>query len=321
MFTPPSTAYTEHPPAKLVGLRDWTIVLDLKTLPPLRFGRILSYSRDEHDFNLNIDQFWDDVIIRIRTGKDGRSREIGIAKAADPASERKVSLAVEYDGQTISIYLDGQRKALQRIGSIDYSSWDSSFPLVLGSQTDGENGWRGVIYRLAVVGRAVRPDELQNIPTKIPVILLYSFDEHTGLVTRDRSAVNQTSISWPELFIPYARTILQSPRDYWPKYGRPSPSDIIANVLIYLPIGYLLASWLRRRGKPWFGIASPILGGFGLSLTVEIVQAYLPSRYSSTVDVITNTIGTIIGVYLLRSGWVEALMKYFGLSFKQPHTG
>jgi VanZ family protein len=316
MFTPPSTAYTDQPPAKLVGLRQWTIVLEFKTLPPLRVGRILSYSGDEHNFNLSIDQFWDDIILRVRTGKDGRSRELGIAKVADPANERRVSLALEYDGQTISAYLDGRRKALQRIGLIDYSSWDTSSPLILGSQPNGENGWYGVIYKLAVVGRTVRPDELENIPTTIPVTLLYAFDERTGMATRDQSAVNRTSLSWPERFIPYARTILQSPRDYWPKYGRPSPSDIIANVLIYIPIGYLVAAWLCRRGGRWIGIAVPIFTGSGLSLIIEIVQAYLPSRYSSTVDVMTNTAGTIIGLYLLKSGWVNALMKHFNLSFK-----
>jgi VanZ family protein len=54
-----------------------------------------------------------------------------------------------------------------------------------------------------------------------------------------------------------------------------------------------------------------------LSLIIEIVQAYLPSRYSSTMDVITNTVGTVMGVYLLKSGWVDTLMRQFNLSFKQ----
>lgn len=316
MFTPPATAYTQEPPAKLVGLREWTIVLDLKTLPPLRLGRILSYSLDDHNYNLNLDQYWDDLILRIRTGKD-RSREVGVARVADPTSVRKFSLVITYDGQGISVYLDGQRKAYQKIGSIDYSSWDPSYPLVLGSQANGENGWRGVFYRLAVVGRVVRPDEMQNSLTNTTAALLCSFDEQSGMMTHDRSATNQTPITWPARFIPCARTILQSPRDYWPKYGRPSPSDIVTNIFIYLPIGYLLASWFRRRTRLWSGIAAPIFIGFGLSLSIEIIQAYLPTRYSSTVDVITNTIGTIIGVFVLKNGWIEMMIEKLNIRFKQ----
>lgn len=317
LFTPPATAYTEQPPAKLVGLREWTIVLDLKTLPPLRLGRILSYSLDDHNYNLNLDQYWDDLILRIRTGKDHRSREVGVARVADPTSERRFSLVITYDGQSICVYVDGQRKAYQKIGPIDYASWDPSYLLVLGSQANGENGWRGVFYRLAVIGRVVRPDELQNSLTNIPAALLCSFDEQSGMMTHDRSVTNQTPIIWPARFIPCARTILQSPRDYWPKYGRPSPSDIVTNILIYLPIGYLLASWFRRRSKPWSGVAVPVFIGFGLSLLIEIIQAYLPTRYSSTMDVITNTLGTIIGVFVLRKGWIDLLLRSLNISFRQ----
>ena len=41
-----------------------------------------------------------------------------------------------------------------------------------------------------------------------------------------------------------------------------------------------------------------LLLGVGTSLFIEIVQAYLPERSSQLIDVITNTGGTALGVFL-----------------------
>ncbi len=45
-----------------------------------------------------------------------------------------------------------------------------------------------------------------------------------------------------------------------------------------------------------------ILLGFCVSLTIELTQAYLPTRGSSLLDVINNTLGTAIGAFLLKYG-------------------
>ena len=87
----------------------------------------------------------------------------------------------------------------------------------------------------------------------------------------------------------------------WPRYW--TWFDIVANVLGYVPLGFLLAlSFMRRGNVRYFathpnvgGIAVAVLAGALLSLVMEGVQNYLPSRVASNVDFGLNVGGTLIG--------------------------
>ena len=79
----------------------------------------------------------------------------------------------------------------------------------------------------------------------------------------------------------------------WPAYV--VASDVVVNVLAYFPLGLLLTLLWMGRVPRW---AAVLLGaGFAglLSLAIEFAQAYLPTRISSNVDVLTNSIGALWG--------------------------
>jgi VanZ family protein len=87
----------------------------------------------------------------------------------------------------------------------------------------------------------------------------------------------------------------------WPKYW--TAFDLVANVVGYIPLGFLLALSFMRRGQVRYFATHPNLGGIAvalatgtaLSFCMEAIQNYLPSRVASNVDFGLNALGTLIG--------------------------
>lgn len=74
--------------------------------------------------------------------------------------------------------------------------------------------------------------------------------------------------------------------------------NLISNILLFLPIGFLYRLTTKRRGA--------LLLGTGMSLTIEIIQIFIPARTPSIIDILANTFGAGLGAYLseLLSGWI-----------------
>ena len=68
--------------------------------------------------------------------------------------------------------------------------------------------------------------------------------------------------------------------------------DAIANVLLYLPFGYLYARQSRRHGAGWRAIVFAAV----LSLSTEYAQLYSHSRFPSLTDVTCNLLGAYAGL-------------------------
>ncbi|MDB5752180.1 MAG: putative rane protein [Ramlibacter sp.] len=86
----------------------------------------------------------------------------------------------------------------------------------------------------------------------------------------------------------------------WPKYW--TGFDVAANVVGYVPLGFLLALSFIRRGSFTFAptsnaaaVAVATLAGALLSLAMEAAQSYLPYRVPSNVDFGLNIGGSLIG--------------------------
>jgi VanZ family protein len=90
-------------------------------------------------------------------------------------------------------------------------------------------------------------------------------------------------------------TFLTAP---WPRFI--TRTDLITNVLAYLPLGYLLSAWLRLHIGRWQTVIVTVGFSALFSLCMELAQTLLPGRIASTQDIATNVAGALLGVLLYR---------------------
>lgn len=77
--------------------------------------------------------------------------------------------------------------------------------------------------------------------------------------------------------------------------------DFTINLLAYLPLGLLLGlSFHTRLAATWCVLLS-LFCAMGFSATMEYAQMYLPSRISSNLDWVANSLGALTGTLLVVS--------------------
>ena len=76
--------------------------------------------------------------------------------------------------------------------------------------------------------------------------------------------------------------------------------DVLTNILGFIPFGFSFSTYLRTR-KPRSNLRlllmSVIIAGC-ISLFIELIQVYLPTRNSQLMDVIMNILGAAIGIVI-----------------------
>lgn len=79
------------------------------------------------------------------------------------------------------------------------------------------------------------------------------------------------------------------------RFPRFNPGDFWINLAAYVPFGFLIALALGpKRGTP-SRIALSTTVCFVVSLTMEAAQTFLPSRVASVPDLLTNSLGGLVG--------------------------
>ncbi len=130
-------------------------------------------------------------------------------------------------------------------------------------------------------------------------LALCLFDERAGRIIHNRLG------SGIDLYIPEPYTVvdqifLEAP---WSEFRTQKSylRDVFINIGGFIPLGFffnLYFAWIRQMKRA--ASATIILGGT-ISLIIEVLQSYLPTRYSGTTDIVTNTLGTWVGVALYRA--------------------
>ena len=77
-------------------------------------------------------------------------------------------------------------------------------------------------------------------------------------------------------------------------------TEIILNILLFMPFGYLLPV-INERMRFWWKI---LLVGFGFSLAIELIQFVTHMGCFDVADLMHNTIGSILGFWVYRK-WLH----------------
>jgi VanZ family protein len=186
----------------------------------------------------------------------------------------------------------------------------------------GNNTWGGQLWGLGIFDRELTTAQVsqhydlwnENLGIQLigneGVRSLYLFSEGSG------TGVHNEVASEPNLFIPEHYFVLHKKflEPFWREF-QPNwtfGGDVILNITAFIPLGFIFcayASSVRGLNRPRL---FAIILGCAVSLTIEILQAYLPTRESGTLDIITNTLGTACGALLYGSHVVKVLLERTG---------
>lgn len=98
-----------------------------------------------------------------------------------------------------------------------------------------------------------------------------------------------------------ATRLLRFTREDWLKviaWRRPIRSDLIANLVFYLPFGALLTALTPRRWGPMRRFLFALACGTGLSIFIELAQGFTVKRDPTLIDVMTNSASTALACLL-----------------------
>lgn len=182
--------------------------------------------------------------------------------------------------------------------------------LVLGDSPGQSDSWSGQLLGLAIYRRELTAREvLRHYETwtqgERPEIsederntALYLFDERAGNVVHDR-ARSGVNLYIPEKYVVLDQIFLEP---FWKEFNmsRSYWGAALKNIVGFIPFGFCFYACLSARKVRRAALATVILGAL-VSLTIEILQAYLPTRDSGTTDIFTNTLGTYIGVIACKA--------------------
>jgi hypothetical protein len=214
-----------------------------------------------------------------------------------------------------SVYVDGA--LVKRSPSVRWSVVDFTGQLVFGTSAVVNDSWSGELRGLAIFNQELTTAQVLHhyetwtnlggpgVTEKERAVALYLFDEHAGDVVHNQLS-SGTNLHIPERYVILHEQFLEPPwKEFYAGWGY--WKNVVINIGGFVPLGFFFNVYLSLIRKTRANTLATIILGATVSLTIEVGQAYLPTRNSGMTDLITNTLGTSLGVVLYR--WNPALIR------------
>lgn len=278
---------------------------------------ILAFYTPDNPLQFRLKQYHDVLLVR-RDYRDQQSRSRTAHFEIEHAfrQAQPVLFTITLGPNGTSAYLNGTWvKAFPHFG---LSCKNFSGQLVIGNSPMTDNTWQGKLFGVAIYNQELTPEEVSphyamwthnRVPegvAKDGVRALYSFGERSGRIIHD-SIGPGPDFYIPETFGILHKKILAPP---WEEFSPPLSYvwDILINIAGFIPFGFFFCAYLTCN-RQWnrAAVVTVVLGGI-ISVTIEVLQGFIPSRMSGVTDIITNTLGTSLGVILWRWQPVQAVV-------------
>ena len=229
---------------------------------------------------------------------------------------KNVLITITTNAKIATVYLDGETATVS--SSFGLSSKDFAGELIIGHAPDENDNWSGQVLGLSVYNYELSAAKVKQhydlwakgdhpqISEMQPPVALYLFNEKTG-----RSVRNQVA-SGPDLYIPQYYEVADHPfleppwKEFYPGWGY--YENLGLNIVAFIPLGFFLRAYFKAGKCIRRAALTSVIAGLLVSLTIEILQAYIPTRNSGMTDLMTNTLGTGIGASLYGRTPIQSLL-------------
>jgi hypothetical protein len=310
--------------------RDSFCTLAIRLQPEAVFrgasGTLLEFYASESPSQFRLMQ-WRDFLLMRRDYRDAqnhlKTREVDVEHAFLTHEPVWFTITSSPDGSVV--YRNGVRVAgTTRMG---LSCADFAGQLVLGDSAITDNAWPGNILDLAIYDRELSSQEIaskyvswnenktvhevgvdQRVDLYVDqhIVAQYPFNEGSGQNVRGQP------VGAPDLYIPEIFKVPHKKMLMWPwEEGRDKVTvrDLSINIFGFVPFGFVFIAYLTWNRNARHATIVTILCGAAISLTIEILQEYIPGRDSGILDIITNTVGTSLGALLFRWAPMQYLTR------------
>lgn len=239
--------------------------------------------------------------------------EIGIEDVLH-AGQRSL-LTITCDASGTGVFVDGRQRRRYPANLLSRSD-ARTMEWVLGNTPDGRRPWQGDVFAIATYDRALSAgDVLRNhdgwssrgrpITSRDEGLVgLFIFSERSGEITRSQIRPDDHFRVAKFLEVRIRNLLITPWKDF--EFTQGYLVDMALNILGFVPLGFFLAAYFVKScgQRICRAIFLTIFVAAALSLSIEIIQAWIPSRDSQLMDLLMNMAGTAVGslVYFAGSG-------------------
>ena len=283
---------------------------------------LLSFYDDSQGGGIAIRQSLDDLVFSRGSG-DPRSpfkhRNVFLDHVFEKG--RPVQITLTSASGELKIYLDGVLRKSAK--NFEMRPDDFTGTLVLANTPYDNLSWTGTVRGLAIYDHALGAEEVRQhgaLWHKDREAMrgqldrpyaLYLFDEQSGTVLHNLGKAGSDLEVPPNYFVFDPGFLVP----FWKEFraDRTYLKDLAINVFGLVPLGVCfgaLFAWMAGRER---SMRYATVLGFCVSLTIEILQRFIPTRFSGTTDLITNTFGSWLGAWLYLNARTQGILKRFKL--------